>query len=195
MDKAQWRMGSGRSSREAAETPGGRRARRFRSQEKTEAGFTYLTVLVLVMVMGVALSGTGRYWSTTMKREREAELLFRGDRIRRAIEAYHRFGGWPRELAELVEDRRVPVVRRFLRKVYPDPMTEDGDWTLILGRGGTLRGVHSASEAVPLKTGNFPPGYENFETAETYADWRFVAGADAAPPETPTSETESKEGS
>lgn len=188
-------MDVGCFGREAAENRGGMRALRFRSREKTEAGFTYLTVLVLVMVMGIALSGTGRYWSTTMKREREAELLFRGDRIRRAIETYHRFGGWPRELTELVEDRRVPVVRRFLRKVYPDPMTKDGNWTLILGQGGTIRGVYSAGEGVPLKTGNFPPGYENFETAETYADWRFVAGADAAPPETPATETENKEGS
>jgi type II secretory pathway pseudopilin PulG len=141
------------------------------------AGFTYLAVLAMVTAMGIALAGTGQYWSTEMQREREAELLFRGDRIRRAIEAYHRFGGWPRELAELTADRRTPTVRRFLRKVYRDPMTEDGNWTPILGPDGGIRGVRSASEAVPLKTANFPVGYEAFETAKTYADWRFVAGA------------------
>ena len=157
---------------------------------RRESGFTYLTVLILVMVMGIALSGTGQYWSTTMKRERETELLFRGDRIRRAIEAYHRFGGWPRDLEELVEDRRVPVVRRFLRKIYRDPMAADGNWVLIQGQGGGIHGVHSASDDVPLKTGNFPPGYEQFESAETYADWRFVAGRNAAPAE-PENEEES----
>ncbi|MFP4032674.1 MAG: type II secretion system protein [Desulfococcaceae bacterium] len=162
--------------------------RRFR-----EAGFTYLAVLVLVMVMGIALSGTGRYWSTTMKREREAELLFRGDRIRRAIEAYHRFGGWPKDLEELVEDRRAPVVRRFLRKIYRDPMAEDGNWVLVKGRGGGIHGVHSAGDDVPLKTGNFPPGYEQFESAETYADWRFVAGRNAAPAKPPPAEPENEE--
>lgn len=161
------------------------------SNVNRESGFTYLAVLVLVVVMGVALSGTGQYWSTTMKRERETELLFRGDRIRRAIEAYHRFGGWPRDLEELVEDRRVPVVRRFLRKIYRDPMVEDGNWVLIQGQGGGIRGVHSAGDGVPLKTGNFPPGYESFESAETYADWRFVAGQDAAPAEPPP-ETETE---
>lgn len=160
-----------------------------------EGGFTYLTVLILVMVMGIALSGTGRYWSTTMKRERETELLFRGDRIRRAIEAYHRFGGWPKDLEELVEDRRVPVVRRFLRKIYRDPMAEDGNWVLIQGQGGGIRGVHSAGDEAPLKTGNFPPGYEQFESAETYADWRFVAGQDTAPAEPAPAEPENEEDS
>jgi type II secretory pathway pseudopilin PulG len=166
------------------------RERSVESNARREGGFTYLAVLVLVVVMGIALSGTGQYWSTTMKRERETELLFRGDRIRRAIEAYHRFGGWPKDLEELVEDRRAPVVRRFLRKIYRDPMTKDGNWVLIQGRGGGIRGVHSASDGAPLKTGNFPPGYERFESAEAYADWRFVAGQDTAPAETPPAETE-----
>lgn len=160
-----------------------------------DTGFTYLTVLVLVVIMGIGLSGAGRYWATTMKREREAELLFRGDRIRRALEAYHRFGGWPRELSEMTADRRVPVVRRFLRKVYRDPMTEDGRWTPILGPGGGIRGVHSPSAAVPLKTGNFPAGYERFEDAETYADWRFVARPDDAPAERPAPTPEEGAGS
>jgi type II secretory pathway pseudopilin PulG len=160
-----------------------------------EGGFTYLAVLVLVVVMGIALSGTGQYWSTAMKRERETELLFRGDRIRRAIEAYHRFGGWPKDLEELVKDRRVPVVRRFLRKIYRDPMAGDGNWVLIQGQGGGIRGVHSASDGVPLKTGNFPPGYEQFEAAETYADWRFVAGQNTAPAQPPLAEPENEEDS
>ena len=53
-------------------------------------GFTYISALVFVAIMGIALSTAGGFWSTVMKREREQELLFRGDQILRAIESYYR---------------------------------------------------------------------------------------------------------
>ena len=35
-------------------------------------------------------------------------------------------------------------------------------------------GVHSRSEAAPIKTGNFLLKNEGFEKAERYSDWKFV---------------------
>jgi len=48
------------------------------------------SVMMLVVVMGIALSMTGRYWSTVAKREKEEELLFRGDQIKKGIEQYYK---------------------------------------------------------------------------------------------------------
>lgn len=133
-----------------------------------------------MVIVGIALVGAGQYWSTISKREKEAELLFRGDQIARAIEAYYKSStgaqsvSYPRSLEDLLKDTRFPGVRRYLRKVYSNPMSEDGSWKFIYGPGQGVKGVFADSEKKPLKTGNFPENYKDFEKAKTYADWKFV---------------------
>jgi type II secretory pathway pseudopilin PulG len=147
---------------------------------RNRSGFSYLGVLILVAVMSISLIGTGRYWSTIVKRELEAELLYRGDRIREAIASYYNNppGGqnktYPRQFSDLLKDPRYPGVKRHLRKWYTDPMNRGKDWVYILDASQRLKGVHSAHEGTPLKTGNFPKDYSEFEQAQTYADWTFV---------------------
>ena len=53
-------------------------------------------------------------------------------------------------------------------------MSRGGDWVLVLDASQRIKGVHSAHKGTPLKKGNFPQEYDNFEEAETYADWKFV---------------------
>ena len=175
----------------AHKTRGARRTSVRRSNERRSAtprlafsrnrsGFSYLGVLILVAVMSISLIGTGRYWSTIIKRELEAELLYRGDRIREAIASYYNNppGGqnktYPRKFSDLLKDPRYPGVKRHLRKWYTDPMNRGKDWVYILDASQRLKGVHSAHEGTPLKTGNFPKDYSEFEQAQTYADWTFV---------------------
>jgi type II secretory pathway pseudopilin PulG len=52
-------------------------------------GFTFLTAIFMVMIMGIMLGLTGQSWKTIMKREREKELLFRGSQIKEAIENWN----------------------------------------------------------------------------------------------------------
>jgi len=143
-------------------------------------GFTYITALIFVAVVGISLNVAGKYWSTITKREKEKELLFYGDKIRLAIESFHKStpGGktpeYPRSLDDLLRDPRSPNVRRHLRKIYKDPMTSEGQWGYVIAPKGGIKGVFSKSKNHPLKTGNFLPPYEEFEKAETYADWKFV---------------------
>jgi type II secretory pathway pseudopilin PulG len=143
-------------------------------------GFTYLSVLVLVVVSGIALTEASLYWHTLTKREHEAELLFRGDQIRKAIQSYYkqspsgRSPSYPRKLKDLLKDPRFPGVRRHLRKIYKDPMTIDGKWGLIADAKGGVKGVFSKSDDKPIKTGNFTREYTLFEKSETYKDWKFI---------------------
>ncbi|MBW1863002.1 MAG: type II secretion system protein, partial [Deltaproteobacteria bacterium] len=143
-------------------------------------GFSYISALIFVSVMGISITAASTYWSTIMKREREKELLFRGDQIRRAIESYYTGapggGGkkYSRSLKELLKDPRYPAPRRHLRKLYKDPMDVDREWGFIMASGGRIKGVFSKSKEKPLKVGNFPAEYENFEKAKTYSDWKFV---------------------
>ncbi len=143
-------------------------------------GFTLISVLFLMVVFGIVLMGADKFWSTAVKREKEAELLFRGDQIRASIKSYYHSskGGknpsYPKSLKSLLKDSRYLTVRRHLRKKYKDPMTADGEWGVILDSGRRIKGVFSKSKKKPLKIAGFPVEYEDFEKAKSYSDWRFV---------------------
>lgn len=151
------------------------------------AGFTYLAVLAMIVAAGIALAGTGQYWRTTVIREREAELLWRGHHFRLAIDSYLNAAPeghareFPARFEDLLKDPRSLKPLRHIRKVYADPMSPGKGWGVLRTEKGGIRGVFSQSAGRPFKTAGFPPEYAHFETAETYADWRFVSGASPQP--------------
>lgn len=155
--------------------PTGEAPRRLR---RAQAGFGYVWVLFAVAVFGIGLAAVGEIWSTQARRDCEAELLRVGREFREALASYYRSTkpgtpAYPVRLEELVEDRRGPVMRRHLRKIYADPMTGNADWGLLREPDGRIRGVYSRFERAPIKTADFGPGEDAFERAGSYADWRF----------------------
>jgi len=60
----------------------------MRARYNLQAGFTYIGLLIAVVIMGLMLTVAGRVWSVTEQRERETQLLFAGDAIRMAIAGY-----------------------------------------------------------------------------------------------------------
>lgn len=144
-----------------------------------QRGFTYLGLLFLIAVMGLALAATGTVASVDRQREKERELLFIGSQFRQAISRYYERspGGlkqYPPNLEALLQDSRYPGTRRYLRKVYADPITGKADWGLVEGPGGTVMGVYSLSNTKPLKVGNFNEVDQALEGKTAYADWKFV---------------------
>lgn len=147
------------------------------------AGFTYIGLLIAVVILGVGLSAVGTVWRTQMQREREQELLYIGRDFRAAIAAYVNAGGgrqFPQDINDLLEDKRGPEPRHHLRRLYTDPMTGTQDWTIIqadsLGFAGVtgIVGIASNSNAVPLKKDGFLTGEDAFKDAAGYSDWKFV---------------------
>lgn len=151
--------------------PGGNRA--------LAAGFTYIGLLVLIAMMGIALVVVSELWHTAQKREKEQELLFIGNQFRRALAMYSANGGGsPRQLADLIKDPGFPGVRRYLRKIYRDPMTGRAEWGLVKPDGNSITGVYSLSDAAPLKQSGFSLADQDFEGKTKYSEWVFVsAGA------------------
>ena len=145
------------------------------SKPRASAGFTYVGLLLAVVLLGLALSAVGSVWHTMAQREREKELLFIGHEFKAAIAAYYQAGRqFSQELNDLVEDKRWPDPRHFLRRLYADPMTGRADWTEIRTESVGITGVASSSSAVPIKKSGFLPDEEAFADAETYQDWKFV---------------------
>jgi type II secretory pathway pseudopilin PulG len=148
---------------------------RLRTGSVPQRGFTYIGLLFAVAILGIMLAAIGVVWSTQIRRDREAELLYIGDQYRMAIERYVASGGqFPQQLSDLVEDKRTPVTRRYLRRLYPDPMTNNADWQLITTPQGDIMGVASSSQGKPIKVAGFATADGAFEKAECYCDWKFV---------------------
>jgi type II secretory pathway pseudopilin PulG len=149
-----------------------------------QRGFTYLTVMFVVAILLGGLALVGETWETSARREKETELLFIGNQYRRAIGLFYEatpgtLKRYPRELADLVKDPRQPNTRRYLRKLFPDPITGK-EWTIIRGADGGIQGVSSPSEATPLKIAGFRVRDASFEGAQKYADWKFIHAPAAA---------------
>lgn len=144
-----------------------------------QRGYTFLGVMFLVALTGLALAGTGELWSQAVLRERERELLWVGTQYAEALRSYYRHSAgrpaYPRDLAELLEDRRGPRLQRHLRKHYADPLSGQADWLEIRIADGSIVGVRSRAHGTPLKRAGFAPRWRSFERAQSYADWRFVA--------------------
>jgi type II secretory pathway pseudopilin PulG len=151
---------------------------------------TLFTVLFALMVIGLLLGLTGQTWSQVMQREREEELLFRGDQYRRAIESYYTTshggqGSYPRSLEDLLKDPRSVQTKRHLRKRYLDPFT-NAEFELIGAGGdvggdtiaarsiGRIKGVRSTSPLAPFRQDGFPEEYATFKGAASYDKWEFL---------------------
>lgn len=148
------------------------------------SGFTYIGLLVLVALMATGLAGAGQMWGNEARREQERELLFAGNQFRNAIRDYYEGSPEPRRfpqsLEDLVEDRRLPVVRRYLRRVYADPILRTQAWGVVRGPGNGIVGIYSRSAQPPLKTENFRPDDAHFAGAKAYSDWKFVYAPESA---------------
>jgi type II secretory pathway pseudopilin PulG len=155
--------------------PRGERARRLEAARGAR-GFTYVGVLVIVMMIGLMLAAAGEVAATAMRREREAQLLWVGHEYRVAIGRYwsHR-RAFPQTLQDLLGAAPdAPLQVRYLRRLYPDPMTNAIDWVLVPAPNGGIMGVASSSKRAPLKTAHFDDVDRDFAQASAYSDWQFV---------------------
>jgi type II secretory pathway pseudopilin PulG len=109
----------------------------------SERGYAMAALLVALSVMSIMLAAALPSWRTMAQRERETELVFRGEQYVQAIELFsRRTGGFPPSLNVLREGR-------FIRKLYKDPIT-DGDFQPVyLGQVG--------AGGVPAVPGQQPP--------------------------------------
>lgn len=157
---------------------------------RSAGGFTYIGVLVLVALMGLALAAAGQTWHTMQRREKEQELLFIGNQFRLALTGYAvnthgQAGIAPLRLKDLLKDPRTPGVQRYLRKIYRDPMTGTTDWGLVTGPNGEIYGVHSLSDEEPLKKSGFGALDKEFEGKMKYSDWVFMGSLARSRPRAP----------
>jgi type II secretory pathway pseudopilin PulG len=111
-----------------------------KTQHGREAGYTLLMVVFLVATMSIAAMAVAPNLLTEGRREKETEMIWRGQQYQRAILLYYaKFGKYPTKIEDLTKQTNGV---RFLRQAYTDPMNkDDGSWRFIyMGPNGMLIG-------------------------------------------------------
>ncbi|MES2075078.1 MAG: type II secretion system protein [Pseudomonadota bacterium] len=166
---------------------------------RRQGGFTYLSLIILVAVIGLVAASTLKMGALLQRARAEQELLNIGAEFSDALQSYANAtpAGQPPQppsLKELLKDPRFPGVRRHLRKLFVDPMTGSAEWGVVyLADKVGVIAVYSLSDAKAIKLSNFPSRYQVFEGKTLVSDWKFTmtgkaatAGpADGAPPRQP----------
>ena len=149
-------------------------------------------LLVAIALVSLALSVAMPTWKTMAQREKEEELIWRGQQYDRAIQLYRKKNAAPGapSVDKLVEGR-------FLRKKYKDPIT-NGDFEIVgvsqagnapgvqqpaRGFGQLVGGVRSKSKAKSLRVLNGRTVYSEWQF--TYVPWKSGGQPTAPGAQTP----------
>ena len=106
-----------------------------------DRGYIMVALLVAMAVAAVWMGAALPAWRQQAMREKEIELIFRGEQYAKAISLYQRKmgpGTYPPSIDVLVQ-------QRFLRKKFKDPMVEDGEFALIPVGGMTVLRICASS--------------------------------------------------
>lgn len=139
-------------------------------------------LLVAISIMAVVLGMALPVWNTAARREREAELVFRGEQYARAIALFQR-----KYANTLPPDLEILVNERFLRKKYTDPIT-GGEFQLLSGSSGeggatgtgAMQGRAGGTGAAGAGVGGGPSGRAGFALTTPFAQGSSGLGSPAA---------------
>jgi type II secretory pathway pseudopilin PulG len=159
---------------------------------KASRGYAMAALLVAMSVMALLLSVALPAWSHMIRREKEEELIFRGNQYARAINQYQRkyANASPQNLDVLIKER-------FLRKKFKDPLSpeKDGEFQLLYlqnqnaasrgtgaGPAGRVGGGSIGPSMGPSRSGpivgvtskNTGLSIRAFKGKTRYNEWEFI---------------------
>jgi type II secretory pathway pseudopilin PulG len=148
-----------------------------------QGGYAMIALIVAVAVLSVLLLMALPLWRTEAQRESEAELIFRGRQYVSAIGFYVKSHNnlYPQNLEIL-------HLEKFLRRLYPDPLSVDGRWDLVLkdASSGTAKYLvvppqlakAYAGRAVLVGVCSTSPetGFREYRGKKKYNEWAFYLG-------------------
>lgn len=161
------------------------------SRRRRQRGFTYLSVIILVAIIGLVAAATLKMGSVIQRSRAEEQLLEIGAAFSDALQSYADatpagLPTQPKTLKDLLRDPRFTETRRHLRKLFVDPITGNDKWALIYaGEGQGIVAIHSLSDSKVIKIGNFPERFQDLAGKDKISDWHFAARPAANMPTTP----------
>jgi len=132
----------------------------YRILSTSSGGYAFVALMVALTVMLIALAAALPSIYHESQREKEEELIFRGNEYARAIYLFRlKFQRFPTSVDELIRTNNI----RFLRHAYKDPMSPNGKWRFIhVAANGVLTdSLTMGPQQQPQLVGAFgqsPPG-------------------------------------
>ncbi|MCI0470898.1 MAG: hypothetical protein L0Y73_04510 [Candidatus Aminicenantes bacterium] len=152
---------------------------------KGKKGYSLIIAVIAVNVFAILLMMARSMWETEIKRDLEEELIFRARQYTTAIELYRAKNSniFPQALEILYAEK-------FLRKTYPDPMTESGEWNLVMQAigGGSKSllivppqqlGVYlTRAQLIGVASSSTEEGFREYRKKKRYCEWAIYVGED-----------------
>jgi hypothetical protein len=143
----------------------------IRGTNRSESGYALLLVMFFLALLIVSLAEVTPTLLSRIQREKEAEMVWRGEQYIRGVRMYYtKMRRFPTALDDLTTPK---TGTRFMRQAYKDPMNKiDGSWRLIyVGPNGQLIGslnkftVGSSGTNASLGVGPSSAGFPSLPTA------------------------------
>jgi hypothetical protein len=129
-------------------------------RDHRQRGHLMAGVMVLLAIMLIFSTIIFQSWEDVLRRDNEAEMIFRAEEIVRAIARFRKdHAAPPVKLEQLMEPG--PKAQYYLRRLYKDPLVRDGKWGLLYaGAGGQIvdpNALHIGENAGLSGIGNVDP--------------------------------------
>jgi hypothetical protein len=128
-------------------------------RRRAQQGYAFLIVVFFTTVLLVSAMAVSSSILTEGRRQKEEELVWRGNQYVRGIKLYYRkLGRFPTSLEDLTKAQVGDL--HFMRQAYKDPVNkEDGSWRLLyVGANGQLVGSlkpQQSNSLLPGSSGGF----------------------------------------
>ena len=116
----------------------------------SEAGYTLAMLVMIIAIMAIMMAAAVEIVSFQAQREKEAELIFRGQQYVEGIRLYRmKYGRYPMRMKELWE-----ADPKVLRRKWSDPITGSDKWGIVFqGQGGRqVRPPGTGPRPTPTRT-------------------------------------------
>jgi type II secretory pathway pseudopilin PulG len=146
-------------------------------------GYTLIAVMVAISVLSIFLLMAVPLWQTTMQREAEEELLFRGRQYVTAIGLYVK-----NHNNLYAQNFEILHLEKFLRQLYKDPFAADGRWDMVFQDSSTAEAkllVVPADQAkaylgravlVGVCSTSPETAFREYRGKKKYNEWAFYFG-------------------
>ncbi len=155
----------------------------LKKAKKGYKGYALLTAIVAINILALLALLARPMWETENQRDLEEELLFRARQYKTAIELYTRKNPnlFPKSFDELYE-------KKFLRHLFTDPMTESGEWNIVMAgtRAGKsdlmivpsemLEEYLTKARIVGVCSASEEEGYRVYRGKKRYSEWAIYVG-------------------
>jgi type II secretory pathway pseudopilin PulG len=123
---------------------------KFKIQNSGEAGYTLAIFVMIIAIMAIMTAAAVEIVSFQAQREKEAELIFRGQQYVEGIRLFRqKYGRYPMRMKELWE-----ADPQVLRRKWTDPITGSENWGIIFQgqEGGQIASPQRGRRVTPTRT-------------------------------------------